>query len=93
MSSTQLTDNFTIRLAQIWWHPKNLFRVGENKLITKKIMKNLELQSLGLMELDAKEMVEMEGGICFFKFVLRGVLDGVKHNTECHLTLFGWNVF
>ncbi len=56
-------------------------------------MKNLELQSLGLRELDAKEMVEMEGGICFFKFVLRGVLDGVKHNTECHLTLFGWNVF
>lgn len=29
-------------------------------------MKNLELQSLGLMELDTKEMVEMEGGIVWF---------------------------
>jgi hypothetical protein len=75
LSSTQLTDNFTIRLAQIWWHPKNLFRVGENKLITKKIMKNLELQSLGLRELDAREMVEMEGGKGSGWFAVLDALD------------------
>jgi hypothetical protein len=38
-------------------------------------MKNLELQSLGLRELDAKEMVEMDGG--FLDPITIGVCWGI----------------
>ena len=59
-------------------------------------MKNLEVNSLGLMELDARELVELEGGseeAVLFSFTLTGVLDKIKHNTECHLVLFGKKIF
>jgi hypothetical protein len=39
-------------------------------------MKNLELQSLGLRELDAKENMEMEGG--FIPLLIFGVLYSAK---------------
>ncbi len=50
-------------------------------------MKNLELQSLGLMELDAKEMVETEGGNPFLlywaAFLLSvEVYDGITDFSE-----------
>jgi hypothetical protein len=38
-------------------------------------MKNLELQSLGLRELDAREMVEMEGGKGSGWFAVLDALD------------------
>jgi len=46
-------------------------------------MKNLEIY--GVQELKAKEIGETDGGILGIR--IRGILDGIKDNTE--VTLFG----
>lgn len=58
-------------------------------------MNSLELNNLDLVELDAKESKQIEGGNEFvlFRFTLTGLFDKVKHNTECHLTILGINIF
>lgn len=46
--------------------------------------------------LSQNELKQVEGGadgVTLFSFVLTGVLDGVKGNTVCHLTLFGKKIF
>ncbi|TBH76571.1 hypothetical protein [Aquirufa nivalisilvae] len=59
-------------------------------------MKINDLNNLTLQELNANEIKIITGGseeAVLFSFVLTGVLDGIKHNTECHLTLFGKRIF
>lgn len=56
----------------------NLFNLFRNSIQT------------GFDYLSQKEMMQVEGGavgVTLFSFVLTEVLNGVKHNTECHLTL------
>jgi len=53
-------------------------------------MKNLELQSLGLMELDAEEMCELEGGIWPIVLLLgaaAALLSGCNNRVENHITI------
>lgn len=59
-------------------------------------MKNLNYCETDFVYLSQNELMQVEGGadgVTLFSFVLTGVLDGVKHNTECHLTLFGKKIF
>lgn len=49
-------------------------------------MKNLELQSLGLMELDAREMINLEGGNALRLF---GILDAIDDFVDGFKA--GWN--
>lgn len=59
-------------------------------------MKNFNCCETGFVILSQNEMMQVEGGadgIALFSFTLTGVLDGVKHNTEFHLTPFGKKIF
>ena len=59
-------------------------------------MKNFNYCETDFVHLSQNELMQVEGGadgVTLFSFVLTGVLDGVKHNTECHLTLFGKKIF
>ncbi len=59
-------------------------------------MKNFNCCETGFVILRQNEMMHYYAGadgIALFSFTLTGVLDGVKHNTECHLTLFGKKIF
>jgi|GEM_PF-2071476 len=44
----------------------------------------MNLDNLNLVELNAQEVQEVEGGILFGLVCITGVLDGIKHNTEFH---------
>lgn len=59
-------------------------------------MKNFNYCETDFVYLSPNELMHVEGGsdgITLFSFILTGVLDGVKHNTECHLILFGKKIF
>jgi bacteriocin-like protein len=59
-------------------------------------MKNINYCETNFVQLSQKELMQVVGGtdgVTLFSLVLTGVLDGVKHNTECHLTLFGKKIF
>lgn len=50
-------------------------------------MNKLNLDSLGVQEIDKNEIKNIEGGIkinLFGIYIIEGVLDGVKHNTRGH---------
>jgi len=51
-------------------------------------MKNLDLNSYGVQEMDANEIKNLDGGFSIIK--ITGVLDGIKHNTEVYV--FGFRV-
>jgi len=48
----------------------------------------MNLENLNLLELNAQEVKEVQGG-SIFRFILTGVLDGIPNNTESHFELFG----
>ena len=48
----------------------------------------MNLENLNLVELNAQEVKEVQGG-SIFRFILTGVLDGIPNNTESHFELFG----
>ena len=59
-------------------------------------MKNFNYCETDFVHLSQNELMQVEGGtegVTLFSFVLRGLFDGKKHNTECHLTLFGKKIF
>ncbi len=47
------------------------------------------MNNLNLVELNAQEIQEVDGGFSFFRFVLTGVLDGIPNNTQSDFELFG----
>lgn len=49
----------------------------------------MNLENSGLVELNAQEVKEVEGGWSIFRFVLTGVLDGIPNNTQSDFELFG----
>ena len=59
-------------------------------------MKNFNYCETDFVHLSQNELMQVEGGtegVTLFSFVLRGLFDGQKHNTVCHLTLFGQKIF
>ena len=44
----------------------------------------MNLQNLNLVELNAQEVQEVEGGLLFGLLCITGVLDGIPDNTEFH---------
>lgn len=53
----------------------------------------INFKNLNLVELNAREVQETEGGFTIFSFTLTGVLDGIPNNTESSFTLFGINIW
>lgn len=59
-------------------------------------MKTYNFSETNFEQLSESELIHIDGGsdgVTLFSFILTGVLDGVKHNTECHLILFGKKIF
>lgn len=56
----------------------------------------MKLENLNLVELEAQEKLEIDGGKMkykFFKFTLTGVLDGICCNTQSDFELFGFKLW
>ena len=59
-------------------------------------MKNFNYCETDFVHLSQNELMQVEGGtegVTLFSILLTGVCDGIKHNIECHLTLFGKKIF
>ncbi|WP_208012177.1 hypothetical protein [Flavobacterium psychrotolerans] len=53
----------------------------------------MNLENLGLVELDAQEIQVVEGGFTFFKLTITGVLDGIAKNTQSDFVLLGFKLW
>ncbi len=52
-------------------------------------MKNLDLNKYGVQAMNTNEMKRIDGGIKIL--IIRGLLDGIKGNTEIYL--FGFRIY
>ena len=49
-----------------------------------KTLEIMNLENLSLVQLNAQEVQEVEGGLLFGLVCITGVLDGIPNNTEFH---------